>query len=397
MVQYQSFHSIKCQYFAGHGKSVFLKGKSIMTTTLDLTKFTDVDKYLKQLELKTYSLKEIADIIRNIASLCKEGLFVGKFNNDFYKDVELIMHPETGDKLSLEDCYVDLTYQRVLKLKQLVDHLRAKDRNNNPMQYDKMCAGSIDIAIRPDGKIFVWDGFRRSLIALLKGIRYPLFSSYVHPKSNSIQDCRATEAFAFKKRNGDNESMAKEELYKSGIVFLNPKDLKTKNCLQESQLDVLKTIPDAVKALGGFSEFEKYLHDNIVTESQLIVSSRIMSQAWEDESTISSYVILGNAVLMSLFEEPNALSWSYNITGRDDGSCDFLTKFKKFVKNGGTMSGLVKNRLSNMGVETIAYRIATSVLGVTENKEQIELCEKLGFDNEAQTILVTSEKLKVID
>ena len=29
-------------------------------------------------------------------------------------------------------------------------------------------------------------------------------------------------------------------------------DLKTKNCLEESQLDVLKTIPDAVKSLGGF-------------------------------------------------------------------------------------------------------------------------------------------------
>ena len=222
-----------------------------MTTTTDLTKFTDVDKYLKNLELKTYSLKEIADIIRNITSLCKEGLFVDDYNDNFYKDLELIMHPKTGEKISLEDCYVDLTYQRVLKLKQLVDHLRATDRNNNPMQYDKMCAGSIDIAIRPDSKIFVWDGFRRSLIALLKGIRYPLFSSYVHPKTNTIKDCRATEAFAFKKRNGDNESMAKEELYKSGIVFENPRDLITRNCLEESQLDVLKTIPDAVKSLGG--------------------------------------------------------------------------------------------------------------------------------------------------
>ena len=45
--------------------------------------------------------------------------------------------------------------------------------------------------------------------------------------------------------------MAKEELYKSGIVFLNPKDLRTKNCLEESQLDVLKTIPDAVKAAAA--------------------------------------------------------------------------------------------------------------------------------------------------
>jgi len=367
------------------------------TTTIDLTTFTEVDTYLKQLELKTYSLKEIADIIRNITSLCKEGLFVDDFNDNFYKDVALIMHPKTGDKISLENCYVDLTYQRVLKLRQLVDHLKATDRNNAPMQYDKMCAGSIDVAIRPDGKIYVWDGFRRSLIALLKGIRYPLFSIYVHPKTNTIQECRATEAFAFKKRNGDNEAMAKEELYKSGIVFQNPKDLKTKNCLEESQLDVLKTIPEAVQSLAGFAEFEKYLHNNIVTEKQLIMSSRIISQAWKDESTVSSYVILGTAMLMSLFDEPNALSWSYNFTGSADGSCDFLPKFKKYAKNNTSMTTLTKNRLSNMGVQTIAYRIATSVFGVTINSEQVELCEKLGFDNEGQSILVTSEKLKVAD
>ena len=363
-------------------------------TTLDLTKFTDVDKYLKQLELKTYSIKEIADIIRNIVSLCKEGLFVDDFNDDFYKNIELIMHPETGDKISLEDCYIDLTYQRVLKLKQLVDHLRATDRNNNPMQYDKMCAGSIDVAIRPDGKLYVWDGFRRSLIALLKGIRYPLFSVYTHPKTNSIIDCRATEAFAFKKRNGDNETMAKEELYKSGIVFQNPKDLKTQNCLTESQLDVLKTIPDAIKSLAGFAEFEKYLHDNIVTQKQITTSSNIISKAWELESTVSSYVVLGTAKLMSLLEEPNALSWTYNITGRDDGSCDFLEKFKKYAKKN-NMTNLTKNRLSNMGVVTIAYRIATSVFGIDSFKEQVELCEKLGFDNEGQKILVTAEQLKV--
>ena len=137
--------------------------------------FKEVDSYLKQLELKTYSIREIAEIIRNITTLAKEGLFVDKLNNDFYKDIELIMHPETGKRISLNDCYVDLTYQRVLKLKQLVDHLRAVDKDFNPMQYDKMCAGSIDIAIRPDGKIMVWDGFRRSLIALLKGIECPLF------------------------------------------------------------------------------------------------------------------------------------------------------------------------------------------------------------------------------
>jgi hypothetical protein len=359
---------------------------------ITLTTFTEVDKYLKQLELKTYSIKEIADIIRNIVSLCKEGLFVDDFNNNFYKDIELIFHPETGDKISLEECYVDLTYQRVLKLKQLVDHLRAVDRNNNPLQYDKMCAGSIDVAIRPDGKIYVWDGFRRSLIALLKGIRYPRFSITVHPKNYSIDDCRATEAHAFKKRNGDNEAMARDELYKSGIVFLNQRDLETKACLEESKLDVLKTIPDAPQSLAGFAEFEDSLHKEKIDEEYMIISSRIVGQAWEGDSTVSSYVICGLGVYIQLIES-GALSWSANITGRADGSCDFLPKMKKYAKNN-TMTSLIKNRLSNMGVATVAFRVAKEVLGVTEHSEQSELAVKLSFDDEGQRILITSEGLK---
>ena len=357
-----------------------------------MNKFTEVDKYLKNLELKTYSIKEIADIIRSIVSLTKEGLFVDDYDDDFYKDIELIFNPNNDEKISLEDCYVDLTYQRVLKLKQLVDHLRSIDQDGNPMQYDKMCAGSIDLAIRPDGKCYVWDGFRRSLIALLKGVRYPLFSVYVHPKTRSIKKCRAVEAFAFKKRNGDNEAMARDELYKSGIVFENPKDLKTKGILEESSLDVLKTVPDAEKDLSGFAEFEDTIIKERVEPDSLIKASKVVSRGWEKESTVSSYVVCGLAKYIQLLED-DALSWSANVTGRDDGSCDFVPLLKKYSEKH-NMTELTKNRLSNMGVATVAFRIATKALQVIEIKEQVELAEKLGFDDEGITILTTSEKLK---
>lgn len=357
-----------------------------------MNKFTEVDKYLKNLELKTYSIKEIADIIRNIVSLAKEGLFVDDYDDDFYKDIELIFNPNDDDKLSLENCYVDLTYQRVLKLKQLVDHLRATDKDGNPMQYDKMCAGSIDLAIRPDGKCYVWDGFRRSLIALLKGIRYPLFSVYVHPKTRTIQDCRAVEAFAFKKRNGDNEAMARDELYKSGIVFENPKDLKTRGILEESGLDVLKTVPDAEKDLSGFAEWEDTIIKERVEPDCLTKASKVISLGWEKESTVSSYVVCGLAKYIQLLDD-DALSWSANVTGRDDETCDFVPLVRKYAENH-NMTELTKNRLSNMGVATVAFRIATQVLQVYSNEEEVELARKLGFDDEGITILCTSEKLK---
>ena len=357
-----------------------------------MNKFTEVDKYLKNLELKTYSIKEIADVIRNIINLAKEGLFVDDYDDDFYKDIELILNPNTGKKINLEDCYVDLTYQRVLKLKQLVDHLRSEDQDGNPMQYDKMCAGSIDLAIRPDGKCYVWDGFRRSLIALLKGVRYPLFSIEVHPKTWSIKKCRAREAFAFKKRNGDNEAMARDELYKSGIVFENPKDLKTKGILEESGLDVLKTVPDAEKDLSGFAEWEDTIVKERVDPLSLIKASKIVSLGWKDESTVSSYVACGLSLYIQRLAD-DVLSWSANVTGRDDETCDFVPLVRKYAEKH-NMTELTKNRLSNMGVATVAFRIATQVLQVYANEEEVELARKLGFDDEGITILCTSEKLK---
>ena len=354
--------------------------------------FNEVDKYLKNLELKTYSIKEIADIIRNIDSLTKEGLFVDDYDDDFYKDIELIFHPETGEKINVEDCYVDLTYQRVLKLKQLVDHLRATDKDGNPMQYDKMCAGSIDLAIRPDGKCYVWDGFRRSLIALLKGIRFPLFSVYMHPKTRTIQDCRAVEAFAFKKRNGDNEAMARDELYKSGIVFENPKDLKTRGILEESGLDVLKTVPDAEKYLSGFAEWEDTIIKERVDPLSQIKASKIVSLGWKDESTVSSYVVCGLSLYIQRLAD-DKLSWSANVTGLDDGSCDFVPLFKEYAKSH-NMVELTRNRLSGKGLETVSFIIATKVLQLNDHKEEVELAISLGFDDEQVRILTMSEKLK---
>jgi hypothetical protein len=48
-----------------------------------MDKFTEVEKYLKTLELKSYPIKDIADIIRNIKALAKEGLFVDDYNDRF--------------------------------------------------------------------------------------------------------------------------------------------------------------------------------------------------------------------------------------------------------------------------------------------------------------------------
>ena len=40
-----------------------------------------------------------------------------KWRDDFYSEGEVLRYPETGEKISLEDVKVDMSYQRLLRLK----------------------------------------------------------------------------------------------------------------------------------------------------------------------------------------------------------------------------------------------------------------------------------------
>ena len=66
-------------------------------------------------------------------------------------------------------------------------------------------------------------------------------------------------------------SLLRDELYKSGIVFNDPKDLKTKEILSESKIDVLKTIVDAETTLNGFAQYEDTIVKDKVSKESLIL------------------------------------------------------------------------------------------------------------------------------
>ncbi len=87
--------------------------------------------------------------------------------------VAVLDDKEDGESLyDLNDLWVDLNYQRKLKLKNLLNNLKSNKG------YSTEKAGHIDIAIRPNGKAFVWDGFRRAVMALIcrkKNKRYCCF------------------------------------------------------------------------------------------------------------------------------------------------------------------------------------------------------------------------------
>ena len=120
------------------------------------------------------------------------------------------------------------------------------------------------------------------------------------------------------------------------------------------------------------------------------MDSRIVRKSWVKDSTYSSYVICGVAVYIQLIES-GAVDWSYNITGHD-GSCEFLPHFKRYAKTN-NQSKLTKNRLSNMGIATIAYRVGANVVNGLDAVQKNILAQKLGFDDDGIAQIVVDENL----
>ena len=108
-------------------------------------------------------------------------------------------YPSSGS-VRLDELYVDLTYQRKLRLAKIIQKIIKNEG------FCKDVAGTIDVAYRPNrkdpngrqGMKFVWDGFRRSLMV---GLCSPAGSAakigaseYDHPIDRSDEECQIDEA-----------------------------------------------------------------------------------------------------------------------------------------------------------------------------------------------------------
>ena len=257
-----------------------------------MAKASEIAFKLKNLPLGEHRLINIIKLIVDADQFQKEGLFnnspfgriINKpYNDNFYPD-EIIRNLREFFPNGLEDLWVDISYQRVLKLKKLIEHLRRKDMNGSDLLFNKMLCGSVDIAIRPNGKGYVWDGFRRCIIALLNGIRFIKASVEPHDSSTSTEDCRKLEAFVYEIKNGESESMTKEELYKSGIVYQKEDALKLQKVINEMCVDVLGTNPGNPE-LGAFSEFQDtVLKEKLETTDYLVQASFKQQKAWPEDN-----------------------------------------------------------------------------------------------------------------
>ena len=364
---------------------------------------------LRTLPLGEHRLISIIKLIVDADQYQKEGLFnnspfgriINKpYNDNFYPD-EIIRNLREFFPNGLEDLWVDISYQRVLKLKKLIEHLRRKDMNGSDLLFNKMLCGSVDIAIRPNGKGYVWDGFRRCIIALLNGIRLIKASVETHDSSTSIEDCRKLEAFVYEIKNGESESMTKEELYKSGIVYQKEDALKLQKVINEMCVDVLGTNPGNPE-LGAFSEFQDtVLKEKLETTDYLVQASFKQQKAWSTDNTLTGYLTCGLAKFLDTLnkedEDGNPVCPSIEIhTAHPNlqGTCEVENALVRYSKKHKQVD-LIANRLAGMAIESVAFNIGRVVMNLNKS-QQFELLTALGFEGDEelmnQLTLVPSKK-----
>lgn len=246
-------------------------------------------------------LKKIIDILLSIDNFKTET--INKLN---------VALPYTGECIPIEEIYVDLTYQRKLRLQALINRL--VDYGG----FDKDVAGHIDLAVRSDGRKFVWDGFHRVIMAGLSGLDGIPASIFTHDKSMSNHDQVMKEAKMFKVRNADQTTMKPEEIFKSEVVFRDPTALQILDLLKQCKLDVEGTNEDEdALSLGGFSIVKK-VWDKI-EKRHFVDSAEIIRKTWTKDKTISVILWCGLAKLLeansddssvktvSVFEISNAI------------------------------------------------------------------------------------------
>jgi len=297
----------------------------------------EVESKLATLKInKTYSIWEIVETVNQITNF-KAG------TSDSFK----MISGEYGGPgaISLKDLYVDMTYQRRIRLAKIINKLMMLGG------FDKDVAGSIDISYRPcEDKYYVWDGLRRCLMVGICGGKSIVGATYRHLDKLYTDECKAIEAKFFKVRNADSEKMSLEEVFKSQVAYNDPKAVAQLNLLKKMNLDIEGLNPEGVQ-LGGLRAFDD-VYGKIPDET-LIMASKIYRYAWNDVPQVLGYGLMGLATLLN---EPT-FDDNYIV----DEVRDSLREYAKSHK----ANTITNPRINNLPFPSIAYNIATKVLNDT--------------------------------
>jgi len=137
-------------------------------------KFSEAAGLLANLKYQDYKLKDLVDI----------GKSVTNFKQTTLEQIELPKQYDNSPSLvQIKELKVDIRYQRKMRFKKLIDKLKSAGT------FNKEAAGHIDVAKRPNGDLYVWDGFRRAFMAGICELETIPASIYYHPANRTVKQC----------------------------------------------------------------------------------------------------------------------------------------------------------------------------------------------------------------
>ena len=332
-------------------------------------------------------LTTIVDKILGINNFKSETLNKLTSIEDPFKKVKF----DEGIMVALDDLYIDFRYQRDLKLKPLLNRLKKAG------EFRMFAAGTIDVAVRYDtgeAKYFVWDGYRRSILAGIVGITHLPASIRHHDKNSTEKECIDIESSDFKIRNASNDRMSGEEIWKAELSHNVQSALSLKNLLNNCGLNVQRVLSHSA-TLTGFDIFRK-AHDK---KTPLSFPDKAIEEAAHmikdvfnlHRGNVSSWLILSLAYVIEMTEETDdqgnpvyeSLSW-YN--DRCDLVEEIRSKLDHFVNiqapKPKRTTYFTNDPYKNKEIETGVYRIVSQVLEVDDTDELKKLQESLSLPDD---------------
>lgn len=306
---------------------------------------------------------DIIETIKNISNFKSETLDNIDLNPNLYKG----NHISEEYLMNISDLWVDLSYQRTIRVQKLIKLLKSIGH------FDESVAGHVDVAIRPDGRAFVWDGFRRTTMAGLVDGSAIVVSKFKHPRDLSNKECQKSEAKKFKVRNSDNEKMKPEEVFKSKTVYGDEEALAILDSLKKCELNILNLVPNG-RSLGGFQHFEEtWRKENL--RDYLPEASQIIQQVdrWKSDS-VSVNLLGGLTEFLYINDE----------VSHPLSQLEILKSFNN-NKNNDRQNDIAKNRLSGKSRESIAFYIGNKVVKL--NGSTKEFNDIINLDSEQQEML----------
>ena len=234
--------------------------------------------------------------------------------------------------------------------------------------FNHALAGPIDVAIRPDGSISVWDHWHTVLFAKMCGITHLRINRITHDKELTLEECRAVECDLYFSKNGLCKKSSAEDTFEKSVAVARHKgsssitnpDIALMNIYDRLLLSPTGKNPN-YRALNGVSviktaraELIKLNQGDIKKADTKIEEYLKLLKDSYTTGSISGYFFLGIVHFMNKFESKfRELKYPLTVENLSE-------MFKDLQKGGVTQDQIIATAKNQKGLpaESISMRIA---------------------------------------